>query len=794
VALENVGLGGVLDFQGQSAITGMKSAGAQAVSFAGQFNAIVNVAKSVGQSVGALAGSLGKLGLATTPATAALGLSISQASDFEKQMSAVKAVSDETGPALASSMSMMEAEAKRLGATTKFTATEAAQGMELLKLSGFSTQATMAAIGPVLSAAAADGIGMAQAAEIVGQTLNSMNMPAERAGDVANILAQASAKSATSIAKLGEAMTYASPTAKSLHIPLEELTALLGVAADAGLDASMGGTSVAMALEKMATPTKEGAALMEELGIKFKMTKEGGLDVIDAFKQVHAKTSGMSNVMEKTSVVSELFGIRGKKAFEAIGTAIEKGKLDEMVTAMYDSAGAAERMAKARLDNFAGAWESLTSVVEGFNLEAGGAFLKVGRESLQQYADIIGNVVAVMQGLNSEAGLSDEVAAKAGPTLVAFAKGVKEGIDTVIEAWRTLREQVSGFISQFVGGQSGEMIQQITKIGTVFFIVAAVVGPIVAALAGLVLFVTSVVVPAFTAVGGIIAAVFAWPILAALGAVTAAFMLFRNDGESVSETFTRLKDNIVAGFHWVVENGIKPMVAGFMWVPSVFGFVWQKVQDFYFKTKTIFTDLIRGIVSAFKELAPFFRVLFTFIGNIIGVVVAGLGLAFTTLLDVVGDIMTTIKNIIVSVVESFVNLIKDIAFGIGNIGAVLGFDWGDKMLNFGREEFHIAAGTGERGMGAKDEDMIAEASLEASTMVVEQKMFDEAALADAVGSAVAENMPKEINVDSKVCIDGKTVAKSTAKHKQEVYERAGFKTTPWQRRAAVEQGASPAGG
>lgn len=801
MALENIGLGGVLSFDSRGAIKGMADAGRAALTFSGQFNGIVNVAKSVGTGIGAAVGGLGKLGLATAPATAGFGLAVSQASDFEKQMSAVKAVSDETGDELVSSMSAMSTEAKRLGATTKFTATEAGQGMELLKLAGFSTADTLSAIGPVLAAAAADGIGLAQSAEIVGDTLNAMNIPASRAGEVADILAQTSASTSTSIAGLGEALTYSAPAAHALGIEIEETTAMLGLIADAGMKGSAGGTAFAAALEKLATPSKKGASAMEELGITMKMTEKGGLDIVDAFKQIDAKISAMPNKMDQASAMTAIFGVQGKRAFGAIQTALAKtdkdggNHLDNIVAKMHDAKGAADRMAKARLDNFAGAWESLSSAIEGFNLEVGGAFLAEGKKALDGYANVIGGVVSVMQELNSEGGLTEATAAKFGPTIVAVAQGIKEGVDDVVLAWGTFRYQVSQFIEKFTGSQSGEFIQKLTRIGTVLFIIAGVVGPVVAAFAGLAFFVMSVVAPAFAAVGGMFAAVFAWPVLAAVGAVMGAFLLFHNEGESVSQTFTRLGENIMAGFNWALENGVKPFISGFLWVPNVFGFVWEKVQDFYGNMKEIFGDLVGGIMSAFQALAPFFSVLFTFIGNIVGVAVAGLGLIFTVFLDVVTDIFRTIKNVIVSVVESIVNFIKDLAFGIGTIGQVLGFEWGDKLANFGRDTFQIQAGTGERGMGApKDEEMVAQASLEASTMVIDQAAIDKEDLANAVGDAVGANMPKDINVESKVCVDGKTVAKSTTKHKQEIYERAGFKTTPWQRRAAAEQGASPVGG
>jgi hypothetical protein len=147
--------------------------------------------------------------------------------------------------------------------------------------------------------------------------------------------------------------------------------------------------------------------------------------------------------------------------------------------------------------------------------------------------------------------------------------------------------------------------------------------------------------------------------------------------------------------------------------------------------------------------------------------------------------------------ESIVNFIKQLSFGLGYIAELAGFDWGKKMQDFGQDEFKIDVGRSERGMGGSGgsaaEDIVLDSN-ERDTMVVDQKALDAAAIGNAVGDAVAGAMPDELNVDSKVCVDGKTIARATGKHKQELSERAGFKSTPWAKRAAAEHGAVPARG
>lgn len=848
MALENLGLGGVLEFAYKEAISGMDSAAGAAKKFARDWAGIGVSAKKTdttmrqgaagakgaagpykdaagrmrdangrfqdgGGAAKGLAGDMASLGgasknigegfkqagvaaaglaVATAPVTLAFAGGFKTAVDFEKQMSAVGAVSH----ANADDMARLTIEAKKQGASTAFSATEAGQGLEFLALAGFTVDESITAIGPVLSAAAADGIGLGQAAEIVGSALKGMALPASDATRVADVLAKTSATTATSIADLGEGFKYVAPLAKTLGIDIETTAGVLGLVADAGVKGSAGGTSFAHALQELAKPSQEAGELIGSLGIK--MTKftdgpnKGGLDIMDVFKQVNAKMNAIPDVMERARISTSLFGTQGTKAFSAVATALNDPahKADTLVESLKRAKGAAEEMANARLDNFAGTMEQLKGAVEGFALETTGLFLGPAKQSVKMYGDALSDVVLAMTDLNAQGYLSAETANKVGDTSATVAVGILDGIHMIIDAWTTLRARVTDFIKDFVGDQSGQMIYNFTKIATVIVLIAAGIAPVMAAFSALAFFVSSVIVPAVAAVGSVFAFVFSAPVLAAVAIAVGAFLIFREEGETVGATLRRMLDAVVTGFtdgfNWIMTNVVTPFISGFQYIPNVFGFVWEKIKEFAFSMKAIFNDLIVGIMSAFRALAPFFRVLFTFIGNIVGVIVAGIGLAFTKVLDVIKGVMTIVKNIILSVVESVVNFIKKLSFGIGYIGELLGFDWGKELQNFGQNEFHVEVGV-ERGMGAQ----VAE---EAADTTVSQELIDQAnneLLAMQVGKAVGDNMPKTINVESKVCVDGKTVAKATAKHQQEIHERAGAKATPWQRRASVEHGAAP---
>lgn len=792
MALEKVGLGGVLQFDEKQAVRGMGNATRASKLFSKSFNQITNVARAVGQGMGQLAGSMRSFGVAALPVTAAMGFGTKQAIDFEKQMSAVRAITGAT----AEDMARLEKEAKKQGATTAFSATQAGEGMEFLSRAGFSVNEQISAIGPLLNAAAADGIGLAETANIVANSLRAMNMPAEDASRVADVLALTSAKTNTNILQMGEAMRYAAPQAKSMNVEFEQLSAVLGAAADAGLQGSIGGTSFTQAMVKLLKPSEEGARLLSQYNVQVHKTATGYTDVIDLFGQVSKGIKSIRDPLDQARAVTELFGVRGQKAINAVLTAIESGKMEGLAEQLYNAEGSAERMAKIRLDNVAGSFTLLKSAAEGFALETAGLFLGPMKEGVDNFTSRLSDVVLVLQELNSEEGLTEETSKKAGSTIVEVAKGIKEGLDTVIEAWRTIRQNITDFIAKFSGSQSPDMIKQFTKIATIMFVVAGAIAPVLLAVGGLAFFISSALVPAFSVVGSVIGAVFGGVVLPILAVLGGAFLIIRKDGETVGQTFARIWEAIKQGFDFVMENAVNPFIAGFQYIPNVFSFVAEKFWELVDSLRTDFYDVINAIKQAALALMPFFQVVWTFIGNVVGVAVAGIGLAFTTMFEIVKTVVKEVKFLVISLIESIVNLVKNVSWGIGKLGELAGFDWGKKMVEFGKDTFKVELGTKQRGLQPpeKPSEISKKIGEEQAKAKADEKKGDMKALADEMAKATKDAQPKCVEVNNKMSVDGKTLAKSSSRHRIEIQERSGFKATPWQRRAAVEHGAAPVGG
>ena len=170
----------------------------------------------------------------TAPILGVAGAALKVGMDFEEGMSKVQAISGATGE----DFNNLREQARELGATTRFSATEAASGMEYLAMAGFETNEIMSAMPGLLDLAASSGMDLGRAADIASNIISGFNMEADEAGRVADVLAKGASTANTSVEQLGGAMKYAAPVASTLGLEMEGLTASVGFMSDAGRNAA----------------------------------------------------------------------------------------------------------------------------------------------------------------------------------------------------------------------------------------------------------------------------------------------------------------------------------------------------------------------------------------------------------------------------------------------------------------------------------------------------------------------------------------------------------------------------
>ena len=207
------------------------------------------------------------------------GSSVATAADFEQAMARVGAVSGATGE----DFERLTQQAKELGAKTQFSASQAAASQESLARAGFKTNEIISAMPGLLNMAAAEGMDLANAADIAASAIAGFGLDASEAGRVADVLAKTSAASNTSIALLGESLKYVAPIAKGLGFSIEQVNAMLGVMANAGIKGSQAGTALKSAFQRLSAEPKQTAAALELLGIKAKTAQGDMIFYLRAF-------------------------------------------------------------------------------------------------------------------------------------------------------------------------------------------------------------------------------------------------------------------------------------------------------------------------------------------------------------------------------------------------------------------------------------------------------------------------------------------------------------------------------
>jgi myosin heavy subunit len=312
---------------------------------------------------GKMQGMLGSLGL-TLGVGAVVRESFNVIKDFDQGVANLASVLGTTR----SQIQGLEADAKRLGASTSFTATEVANlQTEFAKL-GFTEAEILKVTEGTLSLAAATGTELARAAEVAGSTLRGFGLDASETNRVTDVMAKSFSASALDMEKFAESMKYVAPVAKVAGLTIEETTAMLGAMANAGISGSMAGTSLRQIISELDKTGKSTGEALADLAKK-------GLNLADAEDEV------------------------GKNAKTALLVLADQTKqIDALTTSFNDAEGSAKAMADEQLNTLGGAIALLTSAFEGYILglndstKASNGF----KDSIKFIAD---NLPAILNGL-----------------------------------------------------------------------------------------------------------------------------------------------------------------------------------------------------------------------------------------------------------------------------------------------------------------------------------------------------------------------------------------------------------
>lgn len=257
--------------------------------------------------------------------------------------------------------------AKNMGATTKFTATEAAQALNYMALAGYDAEKSMSMLPTVLNLASAGGFDLARASDMVTDAQSALGLTTEQTTVMVDQMARAASKSNTSVEQLGDAMLTIGSTAKFMAGGTDRLQTVLGLLADNGIKGSEAGTHLRNMLLKLSAPTKDGSDAMLSLGFSV-FDAEGKMkDMQEIITDLNKSFEGLTD-QQKIEYISKIFNARDVAAVNALlGTS--KERWDELGGAIAEASGSAQEMATTQLGNLTGDVTIMKSAVEGLKIQ-----------------------------------------------------------------------------------------------------------------------------------------------------------------------------------------------------------------------------------------------------------------------------------------------------------------------------------------------------------------------------------------------------------------------------------------
>jgi TP901 family phage tail tape measure protein len=781
-------LGVRLNVDGSQAAAGMTKTGRAVDGLKGKFGGLNNRIDRMKKAIQGVTMVSAALNLA-------MGIGSHQAASFESQMSAVQAVLGLSKDQMAD----LDALAQRMGATTVFSASQAAEGMEFMARAGFTTNEIMGGLEGVMAAAAAEGAGLAETTSIVADTIKGFGLAATDTNNVADILALASAKANTNMAGIGEALKYVSSTARQAGVPLSETVAAIAALQDAGLKGTMAGTALSTMMTKMAAPSNTAKEAMANLGIAFSDAEGNLLPLRQQLIMLQKGFAEAGGSADKLALANELFGVRGQQAaLNLVDRLSDTEKpLDDLFTALEQANGSAAQMAETRLDNFTGSMKLLMSAVEGV--------------SIALFTDVNGGFRSAIDGLTSflsamSAGMRGE---QTDGFAAQFGKGLLEAFQVLGMIGSKVTEvgsMIVGFIDEAFGEGAASKIGIVTGALTLIIAAVAPVLGFAATVGAIVTFLGEALVPVLYVVGVVAAALGIGFGAAASGASTESNAAI----DTIVQAFMFLK-GVVMGVITTVRNNFDILVEAFR--PAV-----ESLQESFGRIIGLFGPATEGGEDMGKTVGDALGMIIVVIGTILGAVaevVAFMASAYAAIFEVfLGPLIASgaeIRNGLVNLITgatdmktAFIQIFAGIAgillspmkMAVTGVMAmmrgVIESPVGKRLLALlGEDADKMAASLTQ---GIKDVNAIGTGfgptPAEQAGGVLRDRTAQQAAIAaPEVNATVVNEDNRKLTVEVPVNLNGRRINAATAQAEIELSERAGFSDVSWQRRQVLERGA-----
>ena len=531
------------------------------------------------QTAGDKISGAGEKLLPVTAAVAGLGTAaVKTTADFDTSMSQVQATMGITKDAETQlngeSVNTVEALrdlAKQMGSETAFSASECADAMNYLALAGYDTQEIYDTLPTVLNLAAAGGIDLASASDMVTDAMSALGMETREADTMVDQMSKTASTTNTSVAQLGEAILTIGATAKTVKGGTAELNTALGILANNGIKGAEGGTHLRNVILALQSPTDKAAACMESLGVEVYDSEGNMRSLNDILGDLNTSMDGMTSA-EKQNIISSIFN---KTDLAAVNSLLSNTgeSWDSLQQSITESGGAAQQMADTQLDNLSGQITILKSALEGLAISFGEILMPKIRAAAKEIQEFVDK----LNGMNDEQKETvlkiAAVVAAIGPMLILFGK-VTSTVGTAMKGFSGLTKGIAK-LGVKIAGSSGS----ITGLGSAL---GAVAGPVLA-------------------------------VVAVIGTLAAAFATLwkTNDEfrENIIGTWNQIKET-VSGFCQGIVDRLNSLGFEFESITEVLSAVWQGfcnllapvfegVFNHIANTLSTVLDVILGIVDVF---------------------------------------------------------------------------------------------------------------------------------------------------------------------------------------------------
>lgn len=605
--------------------------------------------------------SLGKgivVGIGAAVAAAVAGIvafgkeSLQTGAEFDAAVSQIAATMGTTTDQIEN----LRLKAMELGESTSFSATQAAEGLNILAMSGLSAEEQLAAVETVLNLAAAGAIEMADAAAYTMGAVKGFGDEAANAQYYADLIAKGATLAATNVNDLGEALSSSAATAANYGQHADSVTLALLRLAEQNVTGSAAATALNRAMSDLYIPTDDAAKALKKLGVSAYDSSGQARDFNNVVDDLNGALAGMSDA-ERNAYLGSIFTTQGLKAFNMM-TASSTERVEELAAGLEhasDGMGAAAEQAATMMDNLQGDITIFNSAVEGLMIAVSDNMSGLMRNVVQFGTEQIGILTKAVKedGITGLASAVGEVMSNCIGKVNEFLPGllnsgieiVKSLVDGISSSSDSIASTAAQMVTTFASGVT-TMLPNIISTGTETVI--SFVNAVAAELPTLIPVVVQGVIDCATAIASNLPAL--------LGALAA----------------------LVSGLVTGIQNSIPTIVGALPQViDAVLSFITSQIGQMAQTGQQLFSSLVNNIGQATSNIVAAIPGV---ISSIVDTVLSHVGDLAATGYTLFNSLITHIGQVVSNVVMSAQSLV-DSAITTVMAGVSSMVDAGYLMLN-----------------------------------------------------------------------------------------------------------------